>query len=146
MSKKLVPERFPAGRAMATHSDFGGYFYLVVSGKVKVSYQRHADREIVLMLLGPPEIFGTVTLFDSEPQDMTITALTEVVVVSITRDQLAAWMRERPEVCEKVLRLFARWVKAMTNSLSDLVSPTSRAGLRAGCCCSNNDSDTRMAR
>ncbi|MCV7028006.1 Crp/Fnr family transcriptional regulator [Mycobacterium sherrisii] len=121
LSEALVPERFGPGRVLGARSVVGECLYLVVSGKVKVSYQRYADREIVLMLLGPSEIFGTVTLFDAGPQDMTMTALTDVVAVSITRDRLSKWMRQCPEVCEQVLRLFARWVKAMTNSLSDLV-------------------------
>lgn len=121
LSEELVPERFGPGRVMGAHSAIGGCLYLVVSGKVKVSYQRYADREIVLMLLGPAEIFGTLTLFDAGRQDMTMTTLTDVVAVSITRERLSMWMREHPEVCEQLLRLFARWVKAMTNSLSDLV-------------------------
>ncbi len=50
---------------------------------------------------------------------MRMTTLTDVSAVPIARDQLLTWMVERPEVCDQVLRLFARWVKAMTNSLVD---------------------------
>jgi CRP-like cAMP-binding protein len=48
-----------------------------------------------------------------------MTTLTDVSAVPIARDQLLTWMVERPEVCDQVLRLFARWAKAMTNSLVD---------------------------
>jgi CRP-like cAMP-binding protein len=120
LSKGLRPERFSPGRVMGAQSDFDGCVYVIVSGKVKVSCQRSAGGEIVLKILGPSEFFGAVTLFDPGPQDMSVTTLTDVAAVPIARDQLLSWMVERPEVCDQVLRLFARWVKAMTNSLFDL--------------------------
>jgi CRP/FNR family transcriptional regulator, cyclic AMP receptor protein len=119
LSEGLHPERIAAGRVMGAQSDFGGCVYVIISGKVKVSYQRRDGAEIVLKILGPPEIFGAITLFDPGPQDMSMTTLTDVLAVPIARDRLLTWMVERPEVCDQVLRLFARWVKAMTNSLVD---------------------------
>jgi CRP/FNR family transcriptional regulator, cyclic AMP receptor protein len=127
LSEQLHPERFSAGHVMGAQSDFGGCVYVIVSGKVKVSYQRSGGGEIVLKILGPSEIFGAITLFDPGPQDMSMTTLTEVVAVPIAREQLLTWMVERPEVCDQVLRLFARWVKAMTNSLGDLAFADAQA-------------------
>ncbi|MCV7409405.1 hypothetical protein AWC05_10210 [Mycobacterium florentinum] len=119
LSEELHPEHFSPGRVMSARGDFGGSVYVIVRGKVKVCYRRSGGGEIVLKILGPSEIFGAITLFDPGPQDMSITTLTEVLAVPIARDQLLTWMVERPEVCDQVLRLFARWVKAMTNSLVD---------------------------
>lgn len=117
LAQELHPERLAPGWVMDAQRDFAGSVYVIISGKAKVSYQRADGGEIVLKILGPSEIFGAITLFDPGPQDMSVTALTEVLAVPIGRDQLLAWVLERPEVCDQVLRLFARWVKAMTNSL-----------------------------
>lgn len=119
LAKELRPERFPPGHVMGAQSGFGGCVYVIISGKVKVSYQRFGGKEIVLKILGPSEIFGAITLFDPGPQDMNTTMLTDVLAVPIARDRILTWMVERPEVCDQVLRLFARWVKAMTDSLVD---------------------------
>jgi CRP/FNR family transcriptional regulator, cyclic AMP receptor protein len=127
VSEQLHPEHFSAGHVMGAQSDFGGCVYVIISGKVKVSYRRSGGGEIVLKILGPSEIFGAITLFDPGPQDMSMTTLTEVLAVPIARDQLLTWMVERPEVCDQVLRLFARWVKAMTNSLGDLAFADAQA-------------------
>lgn len=116
---ELHLRRFSPGQVMGAQSEFGGYVYVIVSGKVKVSYRRSGGDEFVLKILGPSEMFGAITLFDPDPQDMSVTTLTEVLAVPIARDRLLTWMVERPEVCDQVLRLFARWVKAMTNSLVD---------------------------
>jgi CRP/FNR family transcriptional regulator, cyclic AMP receptor protein len=119
LSQGLHPEHISAGRVMGAQSDFEGCVYVIISGKVKVSYQRRDGAEIVLKVLGPSEIFGAITLFDPGPQDMSMTTLTDVLAVPIARDRLLTWMVEHPEICDQVLRLFARWVKAMTNSLVD---------------------------
>jgi CRP-like cAMP-binding protein len=119
LSSELDPERFSPGCVMGAQSDCEGSVYVIISGKVKVSYRRCGGEEILLKILGPSEIFGAITLFDPWPQDMVMTTLTDVLAVPIARDRILTWMVERPEVCEQVLRLFARWVKAMTNSLVD---------------------------
>ncbi|OBG29513.1 Crp/Fnr family transcriptional regulator [Mycobacterium sp. 852002-51057_SCH5723018] len=119
LSMRLQPEQLPRGRVVGAQSDFGDRVYVIASGKVKVSYSRPDGREIVLTILGPSEIFGFITLFDSGVQEMSVTTLTEVLAVPIGRDQLLRWMAEHPEVSEQVLRLFARWAKRTTNSLMD---------------------------
>jgi CRP/FNR family cyclic AMP-dependent transcriptional regulator len=120
LSQKLNSVCFSRGRAVSVQRDFGGCLYVIISGKVKVSHRHHEGGEIVLKILGPSETFGTLTSFDPGPQYMSMTTLTDVVAVPIGGDQLLAWMIERPEVCDQVLRLFARRIKAMTNSLVDL--------------------------
>lgn len=104
---------------MATQSNRCGEVYVIISGKVKVAYRRPEGKEMVLSILGPKEMFGAVMLFDPEAHEITATALTEVVAVSIARDQFLAWIAQCPEFSHQVLRLFARWVKASMNSLAE---------------------------
>lgn len=117
--EQLEIVRFPALAAMATQSSRGGEVYVIVSGKVKVAYRHREGKEMVFSILGPKEMFGALMLFDPEAREITATALTEVVAVSIQRDQFRGWIAQCPEFSDQVLRLFARWVKASTNSLVD---------------------------
>jgi CRP/FNR family cyclic AMP-dependent transcriptional regulator len=120
LAKQLESEQFPPGCIVSAQSDFGGRLYIIISGKVKASYRRPDGCEIVLMVLGPSEMFGAIALFDpGSRRGMSVTALTEVLAVSIEHDQLLVWMAERPEVSDQVLRLFARRAKAATKSLVD---------------------------
>jgi CRP/FNR family cyclic AMP-dependent transcriptional regulator len=119
ISDQLKTEQFAPGHVIGAQSDFGGRLYVIISGKVKVSYQRPDGRRITLAILGPLEIFGAIALFEPGSRETSATALTEVLAVPIERDQLLMWMAERPEVSEQVLRLFARRVKGTTNSLVD---------------------------
>jgi CRP-like cAMP-binding protein len=117
LSKQLAPIRLPRGCTVGAEEPCVGCVYLIISGKVKVSYQRPDDGEIVLEIRGPSEIFGATRLLEVGMQDMNVTTLTEVVAVPIKLAQLLVWMTERPEIGDQVLRLFARRVKRSTMSL-----------------------------
>jgi CRP/FNR family transcriptional regulator, cyclic AMP receptor protein len=119
VSEQLEPLRFSPGEVMDAQNDCGGCVYVIVSGKVKVAHRRPEGNEMVLTILGPREIFGAIGVFDPESREIEAIALTEVVAVPIGRDQFLDWISECPEFSHQVLRLFARWVKASTNSLVD---------------------------
>jgi CRP/FNR family cyclic AMP-dependent transcriptional regulator len=132
LAGQLQPAQFPPGHVVGARSDFGGRLWVIVSGKVKVTH-RHADgREIVLTILGPAEIFGATTLFDPGSCETSATTLTEVVAVPIERRRLLLWMAERPEVGDQVLRLFARWTKATTDTLVDFALGDARSRVASG--------------
>lgn len=118
-AEQLTPEQYGPGRVVGIQSGPARCLYVIMSGKVKVSYRLPDGFEVMLTILGPPEIFGAITLFDPESREISATTLTEVLTVPIERDQLVAWMVERPEISDQVLRLFARWADATTNSLVD---------------------------
>ncbi|OBF11506.1 hypothetical protein A5775_15050 [Mycobacterium sp. 852002-10029_SCH5224772] len=121
LANQLTPERFAPERIVDAQDGLGDRLFVIISGKVKVSYRLPGGGEIILTILGSTEIFGATALFDPGSNETTVTTLTEVVAVPIERDQLLVWMAERPEVRDQVLRLFARWANATTNSLADFV-------------------------
>jgi CRP/FNR family transcriptional regulator, cyclic AMP receptor protein len=119
VSRQLEPLQFSRGDILDAQRNRGGRVYIILCGKVKVSYRHSTGSEMVLTILGPREIFGAITLFDAESREFKATALTEVVAVPIERDQFLLWVTECPEFGDQVLRLFARWLKSATNSLVD---------------------------
>lgn len=121
LSRHLEPVYFPPGRTVFAQGDAGSNLYVVMSGKVKVSYQCPDSRENVLTILGPGEIFGELTVFDLGPRQFGVTALTEVSALTLNRDQLLAWMAEYPEISEQMLRMLARRVDLITNCLMDIL-------------------------
>jgi CRP/FNR family cyclic AMP-dependent transcriptional regulator len=120
--RQLKPVRFPAGHVIATGGDDGGRLYVIMSGKVKASICRQGGCELLLAVLGSYEIFGVVSLFEPVARETRIAALTEVVALPIDRGQLLSWMAECPELSARMLRLFARRAREMTDALTDFAS------------------------
>jgi CRP/FNR family transcriptional regulator, cyclic AMP receptor protein len=115
----LKPVRFPPGQVIGARGDFGGCLYVVISGKVKVSDRRPDGCENMLTIVGDYEIFGAVALFDPAACEASATALTEVLAVPIEHSQLLIWVAECSGFSAQVLRLFARWTRATTNTLTE---------------------------
>lgn len=120
-ARQLTPEQFGPGCVVSTHSGPVRRLYVIMSGKVKVSYRLPDGFEVMLTILGPSETFGVITLFDPESPEISVTTLTDVLAVPIQNDQLLEWMVGHREISDQVLRLFARWANTTTNSLVDFV-------------------------
>jgi CRP/FNR family transcriptional regulator, cyclic AMP receptor protein len=117
--EQLTPLWFASGSVIASGGDFGGRVYVIMSGKVELSHRRRGECDVVLTFLGSHEIVGRVSLFDAAVSETFVTALTDVLLLPIERDQLLAWMTECSEFSAQMLRLFARRTKEMTYALTD---------------------------
>ncbi|WP_081396325.1 Crp/Fnr family transcriptional regulator [Mycobacterium colombiense] len=118
-AKQLAPEQFGPGYVVDTQRGPARRLYVIIAGKAKVTYRVPDGSEVILTILGRHETFGVVALFDPSPPETSVTTLTDMLAVPIERDQLMTWMVGHPEISEQVLRLFARWADATTNSLAD---------------------------
>ena len=59
--------------------------------------------------------------FDPGPRTSSATTITEVRAVSMDRDALRAWISDRPEIAEQLLRVLARRLRRTNNNLADLI-------------------------
>jgi CRP/FNR family cyclic AMP-dependent transcriptional regulator len=121
LTKHVRLVRFPSGHVVFAQGEPGNCLYLIGSGKVKVGYRHTDDREIVVNVVGAPDVFGEVTPFDGGTREFTATTVTEVRAVAIEREQLLAWMTDCPEIVPQIMRLLARRADVMTNCLVDFV-------------------------
>ncbi len=96
--------------------------YIIISGKVKIGHRSPDGREHLLAIMGPPEMFGEVSILDPGPRTATATTLTEVRAVSMDHDMVRGWMADRPEVAEQLLRVLARRLRRADNKLTDQTS------------------------
>jgi CRP-like cAMP-binding protein len=64
--------------------DPGGGLFLIVSGKINVKVGGK-----VIVTLEPGEVFGEVSLLDEQPRTATIFALTDVMLMNLSREAFA---------------------------------------------------------
>lgn len=83
--------------------DEGDAMYLIVDGKVKVHSGDHVFAE-----LGERQVFGEMSILDAEPRSASITALTELTLLKIARDDFAEILAEKPEIAQGILKVLTR--------------------------------------
>ena len=74
-----------------------------------------------LLILGPSDMFGEMSILDPGPRMSTATALTDVEAVAMDRAMLREWIAARPEVAEQLLRILARRMRRMSTSRDEMV-------------------------
>ena len=74
-----------------------------------------------LLILGPSDMFGEMSILDPGPRMSTATALTDVEAVAMDRAMLREWIAARPEVAEQLLRILARRLRRMSTSRDEMV-------------------------
>jgi CRP/FNR family transcriptional regulator, cyclic AMP receptor protein len=119
IAKELQPVDFARRWTVFAEGEPADRLYIIISGKVKIGRRSLNGRDHLLAILGPPDMFGELSVFDPGLRTASATTLTEVRAVTLDRDTLRGWMVDRPEVTEQLLRLLARRLRRTDNKLTD---------------------------
>jgi len=101
---KLKPWNFRAGRNIITQGEIGDMLFVIEKGECDAV--KHLDgREIVISHMKKGSFFGELAVMFDMPRTATIRAVTDVVVLSLSREDLLSSVR--PEKLHK-MKLIAR--------------------------------------
>lgn len=81
----------------------GDAMYLIVDGKVKVHSGEHVFAE-----LGHNQCFGEMSILDAEPRSASITALTDLILLKIQREDFTEILAEKPEISQGIMKVLTR--------------------------------------
>jgi CRP/FNR family cyclic AMP-dependent transcriptional regulator len=119
LMEQLRPVEFPRGFTVYAEGAPGDRLFIIISGKIKIGRRSVDGRENLLTILGPSDMFGTLSMFDPGPRMSSATTITKVHAVSMDRDALRSWIADRPEITEQLLRVLARRLRRTNSSLAD---------------------------
>ena len=119
LKQSMVPQTIKKGQDLFKEGDPGDRLYVVTEGKIKLSHASGDGRESLLMVLGPGDMFGELSLFDPGPR--TATAITDSQVLGLGHTDLNPWLAGRPEVSKSLLQALAHRLRRTNETMSDLV-------------------------
>jgi CRP-like cAMP-binding protein len=109
------------GQSLFKEGDDGDHLFVISSGKVKLGTKSVDGRENLLMILGPGDMFGELSLFDSGPRTATATAVTDSKLLALGQDKVIPWVKEHPEVSLQLLARLASRLRRTNEVVGDLV-------------------------
>ena len=101
--------------------DRGDCLYVVVEGKVKITRTTPDGRENLLAILGPGDLLGELSLFDSLDRTATATAITDLMLSRLDERDFHGYLDDRPAVARELLRVLARRLRDTNAAMADLV-------------------------
>src|SRR5215475_3747183 len=114
----------PKGTVVFDEDEYGGSdLYIVASGKIKLS-RRSTDsgKSLVLAVLGPPDAFGALSVFDPGPAGETAAAVTDTELARMPQAALRSWVTSQPQTAMPLLRLLVRRLRHSTDTLVALLT------------------------
>ena len=109
------------GEALFHEGDSGDQLYLITEGKVKLSHTASDGRENLLAVLGTGEIIGELSLFDLQPRSSTVTAITDVHLLTLAHEDMRAYIEAHPALAMSMLKQLALRLRNTNQQLADLV-------------------------
>ncbi|MFC7326199.1 Crp/Fnr family transcriptional regulator [Marinactinospora rubrisoli] len=113
--------RLGRGQTLFSEGDEGDRLYVILSGKVKLTRTAVDGRENLLMVLGPGEMFGELSLFDPRPRTASAIAVTDAVLAGLGHDDLRPFISSQPEVAVHLLKALAARLRRTNDVMADLV-------------------------
>ena len=77
LAQALEPAEFARGAVIFAEGEPGDRLYIIGTGKVKIGRKSPDGRENLLMVAGPSDMFGELSIFDPGPRTSTATAVTD---------------------------------------------------------------------
>lgn len=117
----------PKGGLLFRQGEFPEGAYLVTSGRVKLSLDARADKELVARIVSAGDVLGLDAIFSGKPVEFTAMAVTHASFDFIRREELLTALSRDPHLFVAALQLLSKDV----NAFYDAVRETREAPLRS---------------
>jgi len=121
LTRQLRVVEYPRGHVIYSQGDAGDRLYIIIDGKVKIGRSSPDRQDKLLAIMGPSDMFGALSMFDPGPRTASATAITDVRAATMDREALRAWIVDRPQIAEQLLRVLARRLRRTNDHLVDLI-------------------------
>ncbi|MBU0517537.1 Crp/Fnr family transcriptional regulator [bacterium] len=100
--------------------DRGLNLFIINKGRVKISQISEEGGEVILAILGDGEFFGELSVIDGLSRSATVTALDEVELLVMNREEFLAALGKYPQISIYLLRELAARIRKSDQQIKSL--------------------------
>ena len=113
------PANLERGNVLFRQGDEAGSMYLVTSGRIAMTRGFFGNRESVLALMEPGDLFGEMAMLDGRARSADARALETSAVVEFDYEPIRALYERRPELLWRMVSLLSERLRTMDEALAD---------------------------
>jgi CRP/FNR family cyclic AMP-dependent transcriptional regulator len=129
LAPRVVPRQCAPGELIFAEGDPCAGLYVVERGHVRIFKSSSGGREQVLSIDGPGSSVAELPVFDGGPYPASASAVDEVTVLLVRRQDFHALCLAHPEVALKVLRVVGARLRRLVGIIEELSFTTVRRRL-----------------
>lgn len=111
--------RVPAGHVVFRKDDPGDGLYGVLAGRVVVTVESAAGKELILNMFGPGEFFGEIALLDGKGRTATAIAREPSELLFLNRAVFQPFLAQRPDATMRIIALLCSRLRRTTDLVED---------------------------
>ena len=108
---------YDAGQVMFKVGESADAAYIIIEGSAEVSVPTPAG-PIVVNNVGKNDIVGEIAIFGDVPRTATVTAVTRLETLKISKELFVKVIRENPDAAIELIRILASRLANTTNQLT----------------------------
>lgn len=120
IAQSLTPRSYSQGQIIQIEGQRAQGMYLIESGWVKAIKINPEGKEQILNILGPGEVFNTISVFNAGQAPATIEALEETTTWSLPKDMFLALIERHPPLSRAVIHILADRIQHLLELVEDL--------------------------
>ena len=116
----LTFQRYKKNSLIIFEADFGLNLYIINKGRVKISQISEEGGEVILAILGEGEFFGELSVIDGLSRSATVTALDNVELLVMKRDDFLSALEKHPQISVFLLKELASRIRKSDAQIKSL--------------------------
>jgi CRP/FNR family transcriptional regulator, cyclic AMP receptor protein len=122
MSSKYTLKK---GQVLFKEGSFSDAAFIIESGKVEISVNNSDGQKTVIGVLRDNDIVGEMGLIDGNPRSATVTAISEVKIKEITREQFETLSKTNPNAIIPILKVLSNRLRDTLKMMMDMAKKDS---------------------
>jgi CRP/FNR family cyclic AMP-dependent transcriptional regulator len=111
---------FPKDTVVFFENDEGDSFFMILSGRIKVTILGDDGREVILSMLSPGDFFGEMALLDDEPRSATAIAVEETELLSLQRSDFESVVAAKAGISSALIKVLSARLRRANHQISTL--------------------------
>lgn len=111
VADNCTPIRRKKGSTIMHQGEPGSTMYVILKGRVKVTYTNEHFEEVFIAERIPHECIGEMSLLDGSPRSADVTATTDCELIVLDREPLIRLLRDSPELALRIMSTLIRRIR-----------------------------------
>ena len=107
LARKVALCEFRKGEAILRHGDSGDSMFFIFEGNLDIQIPKENGEKTSVANLWPGDCVGEMSMLTGEPRSADVVALSDVVLLQVTKDELQPILANNPGLVDKLSRMLA---------------------------------------
>ncbi len=129
LASDMKPRSFIADETIFFQGDFGTAIYIVESGRVRIYVHGEDGQEVSVIICGPGDLFGEMSLIDRQPRSATAIAMEDLVLLTLSDDYFYRHLRQSHQLALNLMLTLSTRLRATNEAVESLATLESVLGI-----------------